>query len=73
MEGGLVAGDSPYFLWLVPVLGHSVCVNIVNSVYSRLAEWCTDLENHRYYVFVGRLNSSVKPLVLQFRLASLWS
>jgi hypothetical protein len=45
--GGLFAGDSPYFLWLVPTLGHSVCVSIINSVYSRLAAWCTDLENHR--------------------------
>lgn len=47
VQGGLFAGDSPYFLWLVPTLGHSVCVSIINLVYSKVAEKCTDLENHR--------------------------
>lgn len=47
MQGGLFAGDSPYFLWLVPTLGHSMCVSIINLLYSKVAEKCTDLENHR--------------------------
>ena len=46
-QGGLFAADSPYYLWLVPTLAHSIIVNIINQVYSKVAEKCTDLENHR--------------------------
>lgn len=52
MQGGLFAGDSPYFLWLVPTIGHSICVSIINLVYSKVAEKCTDLENHRLATIV---------------------
>ena len=47
-QGGLFAGDSPYYLWLVPTLAHSITVSIINMIYSKVAEKCTDLENHRY-------------------------
>jgi hypothetical protein len=46
-QGGLFAADSPYYLWLVPTLAHSIIVNIINQLYSKVAEKCTDLENHR--------------------------
>lgn len=45
--GGLFAGDSPYFLWLVPTLAHSIVVSAINQLYSTVAEKCTNLENHR--------------------------
>ena len=47
LQGGLFAADSPYYLWLVPTLAHSIIVSIINQVYSKVAEKCTDLENHR--------------------------
>ena len=47
LQGGLFAADSPYYLWLVPTLAHSIIVNVINQVYSKVAEKCTDLENHR--------------------------
>lgn len=47
LQGGLFAGDSPYYLWLVPTLAHSITVSIINMLYSKVAEKCTDLENHR--------------------------
>lgn len=49
-QGGLFASDSPYFLWLVPTLAHSIIVNQINQLYSKVAEKCTDLENHRLLV-----------------------
>ena len=42
-QGGLFAGDSPYYLWLVPTLAHSITVSIINMLYSKVAEKCTDL------------------------------
>lgn len=44
----MFAGDSPYYLWLVPTLGHSIVVFMVNQLYSEVARKCTDWENHRY-------------------------
>ena len=48
LQGSLFASDSPYYLWLVPILAHTIIVSIINLVYSKVAEKCTDLENHRY-------------------------
>ncbi len=47
LQGAIFSGDSPYYLWLVPTLGHSTVVYIVNQVYSSVARKCTNLENHR--------------------------
>lgn len=47
LQGGLFAADSPYYLWLVPTLVQAVTVSIINTIYSSVAEKCTNLENHR--------------------------
>ncbi len=47
MQGGLFASDSPYYLWLVPTLAHSIIIYFINQLYGMVAKKCTDLENHR--------------------------
>ena len=36
------------FMSLVPVILHTVVVMLLNSIYRYVAEWLTDLENHRF-------------------------
>lgn len=45
--GAIFAQDSPYSLWIVPTLMHSVVIFILGSIYRHIAVWCTDFENHR--------------------------
>ena len=66
-QGGLFAGDTPYCLWLVPTLAHSITVSIINMLYSKVAEKCTDLENHRYKLVPRLLPSCCFWYFLAFR------
>ena len=45
--GAIFAQDSPYNLWIVPTLMHSLMIFILGSIYRHIAVWCTDFENHR--------------------------
>lgn len=47
LQGRIFAADSPYHLWLIPTVLHSIVINVINNVYSGIASWCTDLENHK--------------------------
>ncbi|XP_065883003.1 anoctamin-10-like isoform X2 [Dysidea avara] len=45
--GGWFAQDSPYFGYMLPVIGHSLVIFVINQLYSKIAQRCTDNENHR--------------------------
>ncbi|XP_065183783.1 anoctamin-8-like [Sycon ciliatum] len=45
--GGIFAGDSPYYGYLVPTIAHSVVISILNTVYRSIAFRSTNFENHR--------------------------
>ena len=32
---------------MVPTIGHSLVINVINKLYRSVAEYCTDIENHR--------------------------
>ena len=32
---------------MLPVIGHSLTIYVINQLYGKVANWCTDLENHR--------------------------
>jgi len=59
IQGGWFAQDSPYFGYMLPVIGHSLTIFVINQLYSKIAKWCTDNENHRFvvrcYVFYFKL------------------
>ncbi|XP_073249226.1 anoctamin-10-like [Porites lutea] len=45
--GHIFAADNEYYGYLIPTIGHSVVINILNKLYRSVAHFCTDLENHR--------------------------
>jgi len=45
--GGIFAADNPYYGWMVPTIGHSLVINLINKLYRSVAEYCTDIENHK--------------------------
>lgn len=45
--GHIFAADNKYYGYLIPTIGHSVVINILNKLYRSVAQFCTDLENHR--------------------------
>nr|XP_058973340.1 anoctamin-10-like [Pocillopora verrucosa] len=45
--GHIFAADNKYYGYLIPTIGHSVVINILNKLYRSVAHFCTDLENHR--------------------------
>ena len=47
-QGHIFAADNDYYGYLIPTIGHSVVINILNKLYRSVAHFCTDLENHRY-------------------------
>ena len=46
-KGHIFAADNKYYGYLIPTIGHSVVINILNKLYRSVAHFCTDLENHR--------------------------
>ena len=47
LQGHIFAADNKYYGYLIPTIGHSVVINILNKLYRSVANFCTDLENHR--------------------------
>ena len=47
LQGHIFAADNEYYGYLIPTIGHSVVINILNKLYRSVANFCTDLENHR--------------------------
>lgn len=45
--GGIFAGDSPYYGWMIPTIGHSIVINLISRVYRVVATYSTDIENHK--------------------------
>ncbi|KAK3710543.1 hypothetical protein QZH41_009363 [Actinostola sp. cb2023] len=45
--GQIFAADNKYYGWMIPTVGHSVVINLLNTLYRTVAHFCTDLENHR--------------------------
>ena len=46
---------------MLPVIGHSLIIYVINQLYGKVAKWCTDLENHRLgieniYIHHGHYN-----------------
>ncbi|XP_065833337.1 anoctamin-10-like isoform X2 [Oscarella lobularis] len=46
--GGPFAADSPYYAWLIPSVGHTIAIFVLNYIYSFIAVSCTHYENHKY-------------------------
>lgn len=60
--GGIFAADSPYYGWMVPTIGHSIVINIINLLYRKVASFSTDIENHKTETFFN--NSLIVKRVL---------
>jgi len=45
--GHIFAADNPYYGWMIPTIGHSIVINILNKLYRSIATYATDIENHR--------------------------
>ncbi|XP_048585783.1 anoctamin-8 [Nematostella vectensis] len=45
--GQIFAADSEYYGWMIPTIGHSLVINMLNKLYRTVAQFCTDMENHR--------------------------
>lgn len=45
--GHIFAADNPYYGWMIPTIGHSIVINILNKLYRTVATYATDIENHR--------------------------
>ena len=58
---------------MLPVIGHSLVIFVINQLYSKIAQRCTDNENHRFVVSVYFTTRFVNdPLVLFYRDVHSW-
>ena len=48
LQGHIFAAENQYYGYLIPTIGHSLVISILNKLYRSVANFCTDLENHRY-------------------------